>query len=213
MSARSVFVVRGGGRADHRGRRTAGVLRCAALVLLIGLAATPLSAQDLDRASTERLAWGGILGAGAGWLAGALAVGVPLAYTNPFGSDQLDDEAWTPGLVIGFELGQALAIPLAVHHANEGKGQLHEAMLASMALGVAGTVLLWTDDLDALFEERTRPAVLIVVPVAQIVSSIYFARREAFRGDGAGCILQCRKRAGAARPQTTRGPNLQGGVA
>lgn len=152
-------------------------LRCAALLVLIGLATGPLAAQDLDGVSTERLARGGILGAGAGWLAGALAVGIPLAHTNPFGSGQLDDDAWTPGLVIGFELGQALAIPLAVHRANEGRGQLREAMLTSLALGVAGTVLLWTDDLDALFEAPSRQAVLIAVPVAQIVSSIYFARR------------------------------------
>lgn len=154
-----------------------------ALPLALLLSAAPLAAQEVPYVQevpdvpTSRLVVSGLAGGGSGWVVGALAVGTPLARTNPFGSDQLDDGIWTPGIVIGFELGQAVGIPLAVHLANKRRGDLRGALLSSLALGALGTVLLWSDDFDSVFESTSSQVVLITIPVAQLISSIYFARR------------------------------------
>jgi hypothetical protein len=80
-------------------------------------------------------------------------------------------------MVMGFELGQAVGIPLAVHLANDRQGDLSSAMIASFALGAVGTALLWTGDFDAVFEQPARQVVLIAVPIAQLATSIHFARQ------------------------------------
>jgi hypothetical protein len=128
-------------------------------------------------ASIYRMIQGGVLGAAAGWLVGGLAVGVPLASTNPFGSDALDDGVWTPGMILGLELGQAVGIPVAVHLANGRQGNLRASLMASAVLATAGTLLLWTGDVEAL-EEPGRLTVLVAVPIAQLVTSIWLERRR-----------------------------------
>jgi hypothetical protein len=129
------------------------------------------------QAATRHLVVAGLAGGAVGWLAGAYVVGAPLARANPLDSDQVDDGAWTPGMVMGFELGQAVGIPLAVHLANDRQGDLSSAMIASFALGAVGTALLWTGDFDAVFEQPARQVVLIAVPIAQLATSIHFARQ------------------------------------
>jgi hypothetical protein len=124
----------------------------------------------------------GVAGAAAGWIVGGIAVGVPLARSNPFGSDALDDGAWTPGLLMGLQMGQAVGIPVAVHLANGRQGDLRASLATSAALAAVGTVLLWTEDFDALFERPGRQAVLVAIPVAQLITSIWFERRG--RGGG-----------------------------
>jgi hypothetical protein len=106
-----------------------------------------------------------------------VAVGVPLAKWNPFGSSALDDGSWTPGLIIGFELGEAIGIPLGVHRANGGRGDLRTSMIASLAIAAVGTALLWTDDFDAVFETRRSRTILLAVPLAQVLTSILIERR------------------------------------
>ena len=152
-------------------------LRLVSLLMVFATAVAPLHAQLGPEGSTERLVQWSVVGGAVGWTAGALAVGGPLARWNPLGSEALDDGLWTPGIVIGFELGQALAIPLAVHVANGRQGDLRRSLAASLAIGALGTLLLWTDDFDAVFETRRRQAVLLAVPVAQILTSIALERR------------------------------------
>jgi hypothetical protein len=128
-------------------------------------------------ATLERMIRYGVVGGAVGWVGGALALGGPLAKANPFDSDQLDDGLWTPGIVIGFEVGQAIGIPLAVHLANGRQGNLRASLAASTALATLGTLLIWTDDFDAVLETPGRQAVLIAVPIAQFVAALHFERR------------------------------------
>lgn len=153
-------------------------MRLVPLVLIGCVIAEPVLARQVDpHEPTSTLVNRGVIGGVLGWVAGAVVVGLPLAVANPFNSRQLDDGSWTPGLVIGFESGQAVGIPLAVHRANGGRGDLRKSLLASFALAAVGTALLWTDDLDAVFESPRHQAVLLAIPVAQVISSIYFERR------------------------------------
>lgn len=145
-------------------------------LLLVAATAAPAAAQQKVLSPTERLVAAGLAGGAAGWVLGAIAIGGPLARTNPLGSDQLDDGLWTPGIVIGFETGQAIGIPAAVHLANGRRGNLRASLYASFALAVAGTMLLWTEDFDAVFERPSRQLVLIAVPVAQLITSIAIER-------------------------------------
>jgi uncharacterized membrane protein YfcA len=153
--------------------------RAIALLLLLAAARPALAQERTDQIPNQRLLVRGLAGGAAGWIVGAFAVGGPLARANPFDSNQLDDGLWTPGIVIGFELGQAIGIPTAVHLANQRRGDLRASLLASFALASVGTLLLWTEDFDAVFESPSRQAVLIAVPVAQLLSSIYIERRTA----------------------------------
>jgi len=137
----------------------------------------PAYAPPVEPSVTSRLVGPGILGGGLGWAVGAVAVGVPLAKWNPFGSSALDDGSWTPGLIIGFELGEAIGIPLGVHRANGGRGDLRTSMIASLAIAAVGTALLWTDDFDAVFETRRSQTILLAVPLAQVITSIFIERR------------------------------------
>ena len=153
-------------------------------LLLVAATVAPAGAQQKVLSPTERLVAAGLAGGAAGWILGAIAIGGPLARANPIGSDQIDDGLWTPGIVIGFETGQAIGIPTAVHLANGRRGNLRASLYASAALAVAGTVLLWTEDFDAVFERPGRQVVLVAVPVAQLITSIVIERhgdREAGR--------------------------------
>lgn len=167
-----------GQREDRRPGRCG--MRSFLVFLLVAAPAAPTAAQQhRTLGSTERLVASGLAGGAAGWILGAIAVGAPLARANPFGSDQLDDGSWTPGIVIGFETGQAIGIPVAVHLANGRRGNLRASLSASFALAVAGTMLLWTEDFDELFERPARQVVLIGIPVAQLITSIAIERRAA----------------------------------
>jgi hypothetical protein len=134
-------------------------------------------AEAQTTATLERMIRYGVVGGAVGWVGGALALGGPLAKANPFESDQLDDGLWTPGIVIGFEVGQAIGIPLAVHLANGRQGNLRASLAASTALAALGTLLIWTDDFDAVLESPGRQAVLIGIPIAQFVAAVHFERR------------------------------------
>jgi hypothetical protein len=83
--------------------------------------------------------------------------------------------------VIGFESGQAAAIPLVVHLANYRRGSFTTSLYVSLGLGAIRTALLWTGDFHAIFENRARQTVLIVMPVAQLVSSVLIERMTSRR--------------------------------
>jgi hypothetical protein len=121
------------------------------------------------------LAASGVLGGAAGWILGTVAIGFPLARALP----ATDDDRSTPGVIIGFEIGQALGIATGVHLANGRRGDFRKSLYLSAAAAALGTALLWTDDFDAVFETRRSQAILITVPVVQIIASIYSARSTA----------------------------------
>lgn len=114
----------------------------------------------------------GILGGAVGVIAGSIAIGLPLAYAL----EPTDDDLSTPGIIIGLQLGQALGIPTGVHLARGRRGKYGRALLLSAAAAAIGTALLWTDDFDAVFEDRRNQVVLIAVPIVQLITSIHVAR-------------------------------------
>lgn len=161
------------------GRRTIG--RAAIVVTLLAAAVGPLRAQTLPdpfqgEAGAARLVKAGVLGLAGGWLAGG-AAGIGLAKWNPLDRDELDDGAWTPGMLIGLQAGQAVGIPLAVHLANGRRGSLKTSLLVSSALSLAAVSLMWTDDIDGLFEAPGNAAAWVALPLVQIGASVLIERR------------------------------------
>lgn len=72
------------------------------------------------------------------------------------------------GAVYGAVAGGSALLPLGVHLANRGRGNLGLGLLSSLAMGGLGL---------ALAHETNSAAVMIPVPVAQIVSSILIERK------------------------------------
>lgn len=144
----------------------------------------PLGAQPVDfgrtedGATTSRLVAAGLGGLAGGWLVG-FAGGAGLAAWNPLDGDEIDDGAWTPGLLIGLQTGQAVGIPVAVHLANGRKGNLTASLGASAAVGLAAIALMWTDDLDGLFESPGNTAAWVTLPLVQIGISVWIERATA----------------------------------
>jgi hypothetical protein len=158
------------------------------IACLIAWHPVPLAGQQEQAELLDRTAWSahsqqapvrslaasGVLGGAAGWILGTVAIGIPLAHALP----ATDDNLSTPGLIIGFELGQALGIASGVHLANGRRGDFRKSLYLSAAAAALGTALLWTDDFDAVFETPRSQVILIAVPLVQLTSSIYSARAE-----------------------------------
>lgn len=122
---------------------------------------------------TAELIRPGIVGGVIGVVLGSLAVGVPLALAM----ELTDDGLSTPGILLGWQAGQAAGIALGVHLGNQRQGSLTQALVLSAAVATVGTALLWTDDFDALFESRRHQIIMVSVPLAQLVASIHASRR------------------------------------
>jgi hypothetical protein len=101
------------------------------------------------------LAMGGVLGGAAGLFGGAI-VGAKLT------EDDCDD-CGIVGLVYGGIAGGSALLPLGVHVSNGRRGDYGKSLLASLALGAAGVALSHATD---------EWAIMLAVPVAQLVSSI-----------------------------------------
>ena len=106
------------------------------------------------------LATGGVLGGAVGVFAGAL-VGARLTEHDC-------DDCGLVGAVYGAVAGGSALLPLGVHVANHGRGNLGLSLSSSLAIGGVGL---------ALAVESNSAAVLIPVPVLQIVSSILIERK------------------------------------
>ena len=78
------------------------------------------------------------------------------------------DDCGLVGAVYGAVAGGSALLPLGVHVANHGRGNLGLSLLSSLAIGGVGL---------ALAVESNSAAVLIPVPVLQIVSSILIERK------------------------------------
>jgi hypothetical protein len=106
------------------------------------------------------LATGGVLGGAVGVLAGAVA-GARLT-----GNDC--EDCGLVGAVYGAVAGGSALLPLGVHVANGGRGNFALSLLSSLAIGGVGL---------AVAHESNSAAVMIPVPVLQLVSSILIERR------------------------------------
>lgn len=131
----------------------------------------PRPARGLP-ASTTSLIRPGVLGGALGIVAGSVLVGIPLAHAMK----PTDDGLSTPGIIIGFQLGQAVGIATGVHLGSGRRSDYPRALLVSTALAALGTALLWTDDFDAAFERPRSQVVLVSLPVAQLILTIRDAR-------------------------------------
>jgi hypothetical protein len=106
------------------------------------------------------LATGGVLGGAVGVFAGALA-GAKLTERDC-------EDCGLVGAVYGAIAGGSALLPLGVHVANHGRGNFGLSLLSSLAIGGVGL---------ALASETNSAAVMIPVPVLQIVSSILIERK------------------------------------
>ncbi|HEY0674325.1 MAG TPA: hypothetical protein VGD27_18770 [Longimicrobiales bacterium] len=125
------------------------------------------SAFEWETGSNTKMAAYGLLTGAAGFFAGGL-VGAVL------GNDPDDEDSWVEtleGAVVGGTVGESLMLPVGVHLANDRRGDLSWSMPASLVLGVAGAAVARNLDRSG----RAWP-VLILTPIAQIVTSIAIER-------------------------------------
>lgn len=108
------------------------------------------------------MAAGGLLGGVVGVFAGGVA-GLRLTEHDC-------EDCGIVGAVYGAIAGGSALLPLGVHVANRRQGDFGLSLLSSLAIGGAGL---------ALATQTNSAAVMIPVPVLQIVSSILIERRTA----------------------------------
>jgi hypothetical protein len=106
------------------------------------------------------MAAGGLIGGAVGVFAGGLA-GVRLTERDC-------EDCGIVGAVYGAIAGGSALLPLGVHVANRGRGNFGLSLLSSLAIGGAGL---------AIATQTNSAAVMIPVPVLQIVTSILIERR------------------------------------
>ncbi len=114
--------------------------------------------------SVTLLAVGGLVGGAAGFFGGALA-GSRIEESTGCGFG-LEDCGLFGGFLGAF-VGETLLLPLGVHIANGGRGNLAESYLAAVLIAGAGLGLSAASD-------RVEP--MLLVPVAQLVTSILIER-------------------------------------
>jgi hypothetical protein len=123
------------------------------------------SGQPEGRTSTVWLATGGVVGGGLGLFTGMLAG----ALIDQGADTDCREICFGPGLIIGGLLGEAAGLALGVHVVNGGRGSLALDILTSTAILGAG-LFLGQDSFGG-------GAILIAIPVAQIVGTITMERR------------------------------------
>jgi hypothetical protein len=150
----------------------------------LALSGAPVAAQQLPRSSSEpgrilelqaagfSLIRPGLLGGAVGVVVGSVLLGLPLAHAL----EPTDDGLSTHGIIIGFQVGQALGIPTGVHLGSRRRSDYQVSLLISAAAAAVGTALLWTDDFDELFENRRSQIILVTIPLAQLIASIHAAQ-------------------------------------
>lgn len=106
------------------------------------------------------MATGGVIGGVVGVFAGAL-VGARLTEHDC-------EDCGLVGAVYGAVAGGSALLPLGVHVANRGRGNFGMSLLSSLAIGGVGL---------AVAHESNSAAVMIPVPILQIVSSILIERK------------------------------------
>jgi hypothetical protein len=125
------------------------------------------AAVDLDAGTAAKLTGAGILGGAIGLVGGAY-LGALLAHDEDC-AECLEELG---GALVGGTAGEALLLPLGVHLANGSRGSYWTAALVSAGLATAGVVTM-----EAVhWDPPTVPIVLVVVPLAQLATSIAIER-------------------------------------
>lgn len=124
--------------------------------------AAPAEARDGEAGgSTSAMVLGGVLGAGAGTVAGWL-VG---AYVDGEPDPDCIDFCFGPALVLGTLAGEALGLAAGVHLANGRRGSLPLSVLTSAGILAAGIMV-----------GHEHAGTLVLVPVSQLVGAIWMER-------------------------------------
>lgn len=118
-----------------------------------------------------RMLVGGIVGGGAGLLVGGLA-GAVAGSRHCSDPGNPDSCSGLEGMVIGGITGQAIGISAGVHLANGRRGELNPSLALNLALAAVGTAAVVRSD-----RRSVALGVALMVPVAQLVSSIVIERR------------------------------------
>lgn len=126
--------------------------------------------------STGALVAGGLTGGVAGIFIGG-AAGARLARID---CDVGCDESALYMALLGAIVGESFMLPLGVHLADRRLGSYLPSMLTSVALTGAGLGLAYALPHDVMSMGGTK-AILITVPMLQLVSSILIERRTARR--------------------------------
>jgi len=108
------------------------------------------------------LAFGGLVGGVLGFFAGGLS-GVAVCDCNSGeGYDALE------AFFLGAAVGTAITIPLGVHLANRSDGNYGISLAASAGISALGLAAAFAAD---------EAAIVLLVPISQIVSSVLIERR------------------------------------
>jgi len=121
---------------------------------------SPISLQEIERTApvpTGSLVAAGTLGAFLGFLGGG-ALGAILDYGSSAGrpADQREFSG-ALGFVVGGMVGSAVAVPTAVHLANDRRGDFFHSLGGSALVGAVGALSL-----------AAGPAAFVVVPLAPL---------------------------------------------
>lgn len=113
------------------------------------------------------LAFGGLVGGALGFFAGGFS-GVAVCGCNTGGEvyDALEAFFW------GAAVGTAVTIPLGVHLSNHLEGSYLTALAVSIGISAVGLAAAF-----ALDDETASPALVLMIPVSQIISSVLIERR------------------------------------
>ncbi len=160
--------------------------RFGSLVALAALLALPLTAQRqavpltryrapslfdraiarpaaTDQAGIPAMALAGVIGGTVGVFGGGL-IGSAVGGGNAICGD---DACGLEEAVYGAILGESVTLPLGVHLANRGRGNYGLSLLASVGIGALGILAV---------DASNDGIPLLVVPVAQLVTSIAIER-------------------------------------
>jgi hypothetical protein len=132
-----------------------------------------LEQPQINRVPTSHLTMAGMVGLVAGFFGGAY---LGAEYFGDRCSDENRDDPdaceWAPllGGIIGAVAGESILIPISIHLANKGKGNLPLELLSSAGIGTLGAVAVFSDEAGILVG-------LIGVPIAQIAWTIKLERK------------------------------------
>lgn len=117
--------------------------------------------------SGATLAFGGLVGGALGFFAGGFS-GVAVCGCSSGGGEYDALEAF----FLGAAVGTAVTIPLGVHLSNHLEGSYLTALAVSIGISAVALAAAF-----ALHDETASPALVLMIPVSQIISSVLIERR------------------------------------
>jgi hypothetical protein len=128
-------------------------------------------ATALMQVSTGRLVTGAVAGGAAGLLLGG-AIGLMIGGNRCVDPGNPDSCSGLEGMVVGASLGMSAGIPVGTHLANHRRGRLLPSLAVSVAMPLVVAGIAELADEDRVY------AVLLAVPIAQVVTSVMIEGRS-----------------------------------